>query len=149
MNNDEIFWGTALWNFFHVLVNKINPESFHIIRVELLQIIHSICNNIDCDICQTHSVKYLEKNNFMHISSANELKVFFFVFHNSVNFERTKEMFLFENLIKYDNFEFSYVLQNILKYDYVFKKNIEIDFIDEIKKWFHSHINYFEHNIKK
>jgi hypothetical protein len=144
MNNDEIFWGTALWNFFHVLVNKINPESFHIIRVELLQIIHSICNNIDCVICQTHSVKYLEKNNFMHISSANELKVFFFVFHNSVNFERKKEMFLFENLIKYDNFEFSHVLQNILKYDYVFKKNIEIDFICEINKWFTDNIKYFE-----
>ena len=26
---------------------------------------------------------------------------------------------------------------------------VDDDFIDEIKKWFHSHINYFEHNIKK
>jgi hypothetical protein len=80
----------------------------------------------------------------MHIRSANEIKVFFFVFHNSVNFINRKELFLFENLIKYDNFELSYVLQNILKYDYVFKQNIEIEFIDEIKKWFTDNIKYFE-----
>jgi hypothetical protein len=144
MNNNEIFWGTALWNFFHVLANKVTPDSFQIIRVKLLQIIYSICNNIDCKICQKHSVEYLEQNNFLNISTANELKLFFFIFHNSVNLKRKKELFLFDNLINYDNFEVSYVLQNILKYDYVFNKNINIEFIYEINKWFTDNIKYFE-----
>jgi hypothetical protein len=141
--NKEIYWGTALWNFFHVLANKIKPHSFKIIRMELLELIYLMCNNIDCNICKKHSIEYLEKNNFIHITSVNELKIFFFIFHNSVNLKNKKELFLFDNLTKYNDIKFSYVLQNILKYDYVFNK--ELDLESKIKKWFNDNIDYFEH----
>jgi hypothetical protein len=139
----EVYWGTSLWIFFHVLANKIKSDSFHIIRSELLEIIVNICKKIDCNMCRSHSIEYLEKNNFMQITSINELKFFFFNFHNSLNFKNKKELFLFDDLSKYDNFDLSIVLQNILKHDYVFNENIEIEFINGINNWLYNNNKYF------
>lgn len=144
MEKNDVFWGTALWIFFHVIVNKIKPETFHIIRSELLQIIYSICNNISCNICQKHSIEYLQNNNFMKIKTANELKTFFFIFHNSINFKKNKELFLYDNLNKYNNYKISLVLHNISQYNYIFIENKQVEFIDEINKWFNTNMNYFQ-----
>jgi hypothetical protein len=140
-SENNIFWGTALWIFFHVLANKIKPELFHIIRLELLQNIQFICNNIHCNICREHSTKYLEKHNFMQIKTVEELKLFFFIFHNSVNFENNKELFLFEKLDKYNDYKLDSVLASIFKYNYIF--NIDNEIIDTLKIWFYSNIDYF------
>jgi hypothetical protein len=140
----DVYWGTSLWIFFHVLANKIKSDSFHIIRSELLEIIVNICKNIDCNMCRSHSIEYLEKNNFMQISSINELKLFFFNFHNSVNFQKNKELFLFDDLdSKYNGFNIFNVLKNILKHDYVFNENIEIEFINGINNWFYNKMHNF------
>jgi len=140
---NDIFWGTALWIFLHVLANKIKSDSFHIIRNELLQNIHTICNNISCNICKTHATEYLEKHNFMHIKTVNEFKIFLFIFHNSVNLKKNRELFLFENLTKYDEFKLSVVLQSILKYNYIFDTNNENEIINTLKTWFSTNITYF------
>ena len=142
-DENEIHWGTALWHFFHVLANKIKPESFHIIRVELLQFIQLICNNIDCGKCRNHAIEYLEKNNFMQINSVNEFKNFFFTFHNTSNFDKQTELFLIDDLSKYDSFVLSTVLQNILKYDYIFDNELEL--FNEINNWFSKNNKYFDY----
>ena len=140
----EVYWGTSLWIFFHVVANKIKSDSFHIIRSELLEIIENICKNIDCNMCRLHSIEYLEKNYFLSIESAIEFKLFFFNFHNSVNFKKNKELFLFENLDSiYNEFNLFDVLKKILKHDYVFNENIEIEFINEINKWFYNKMHHF------
>jgi hypothetical protein len=79
----------------------------------------------------------------MQISSINELKLFFFNFHNSINFQKNKELFLFDDLSKYNEFNLFDVLKNILKHDYVFNKDIEIEFINGIYNWFYNKMHHF------
>lgn len=136
-------WATSLWYFFHVLSNKIKPESFQLIRVELLEVLENICNNLRCNRCKEHAFEYLKDNNFLLIQNVDQLKLFFFNFHNNINSKINKELFSLENLeSKYNEFKFYNILQNILIPDYVFKDE-QIEFIDKLKTWFNNNIHHF------
>jgi len=83
-------WGPSVWFLFHTLAHKIKPEEFGRIKVELLDIIKSICVNLPCPSCAQHAGEYMQRVNYASIQSKEDLKLFLFNFHNDVN--RRKNM---------------------------------------------------------
>ena len=78
-------------------------ESFHYIRVELLNNIYSICVNLPCPVCSAHAKEYMEKINFNTIRTKEDLKNMLFQFHNNVNLRKNVYLFPREQLDeKYD-----------------------------------------------
>ena len=39
-------WGEPTWFFLHTISEKVKPESFGIVRVDLLRHIYNICTNL-------------------------------------------------------------------------------------------------------
>ena len=78
-------WGQPVWFFFHTIAEKVKPESFAIIRMELLQLVTSICKNLPCPTCSQHAVTYLANTNINTIQTKDQLIDFFYTFHNDVN----------------------------------------------------------------
>lgn len=78
-------WGKPTWHFFHIFSAKIKEEFFKQHRMEILQILESICSVLPCPICSKHATEYLINNRFLQIQSKAELIEFFYNFHNTVN----------------------------------------------------------------
>jgi hypothetical protein len=149
----KMTWGEPIWFLFHTLAQKVKPDSFPIVRTELLNTIYSICANLPCPICTNHAVEYMNKINFNTIQNKEDLIKMLFIFHNEVN--KRKNVPLFD----YDEVEKKYslaVTTNIIhnffyKYD-VKSKNLRMlanDFqkkklISKLKVWFSANIQHFE-----
>jgi hypothetical protein len=105
-------WGEPTWFLFHTLAEKIKEEEFQNIRVEFLNIIYSICSNLPCPICSTHAKKHLNSTNFNNIQTKQQLKDFFFHFHNTVNQRKNYLLFDYQNINeKYSNDENNQILE--------------------------------------
>lgn len=91
-------WGKPTWYFFHTLAEKIKPEEFSKIRVDLLDIIYSISVNLPCPDCANHARIYLDNINFNTIQTKDDLKYMLFIFHNSVNQRKGYPMFTIQEL---------------------------------------------------
>jgi len=78
-------WGEPTWFMFHTLAEKVKPEYFEEIRVELLQIISLVCSNLPCPDCAKHATQYMAKLNPQSIQTKEHLRIFFHRFHNDVN----------------------------------------------------------------
>lgn len=145
-------WGEPTWFFFHTLAEKIKEEKFNEIRVEFLNILSTICVNLPCPDCATHAKQYLQEHKFNNIRTKEDLKMFFFVFHNYVNNRKKYPIFLLEDLdAKYSKA----ITKNILYYfmNAFEKKNKNMRLIaDDIhrqhiakvmKKWLNNNISCF------
>lgn len=86
-------WGQPTWFLFHALAQKVREEHFPQVRKELLDIIHTICNNLPCPDCASHATKYISSINFNKIQTKEQLKDMLFVFHNTVNERKGFPMF--------------------------------------------------------
>ena len=51
-------WGEPTWFMFHTLAEKIKPEYFQEIRMDLLNIIYTICTNLPCPDCARQSCRF-------------------------------------------------------------------------------------------
>lgn len=78
-------WGEPTWFLFHTLAEKIKPEYFQEVRVELLNIIYTICSNLPCPDCAKHATAYMNGINFNSITTKDHLRLMLFRFHNEVN----------------------------------------------------------------
>ena len=78
-------WGEPTWYFFHTLAEKVKEEHFAEIRIELLNMINMICNNLPCPVCTEHAKQYMNGVNFNTIKTKTDLKWMLFHFHNEVN----------------------------------------------------------------
>ena len=94
----KILWGSAIWFLLHTLAEKIKQELFSSIRVELLNIIYSICVNLPCPLCSDHAKEYFDKINFNTIQTKLDLKLLLFNFHNLVNKRKNYSLFSREEL---------------------------------------------------
>lgn len=103
-------WGKALWIFLHTFSEKIQCDFFKKERDTILSLIIELMNNIPCDNCRSHAIKYLKQNNFRRIQSKVELKNFFFTFHNQINVKKNRN--LFHN---YDIYK-TYSVQKVMSY---------------------------------
>ena len=88
-----LLWGPPFWYLFHTLAEKVNESKFQLLRVELLNIIFLICQNLPCPDCTNHATQYLNNINFKGIQSKQKLKETLFVFHNSVNGRKGNPIF--------------------------------------------------------
>ena len=91
-------WGEPTWFLFHTLAYKVKDEYFQKLRVELMDIIYSICANLPCPMCSGHAVDYLKSNNYYMIRSKQDLINMLFKFHNEVNKKKGFSIFPYEEL---------------------------------------------------
>ena len=83
-------WGPCTWYLFHTLVEKINEEHFNTMKMEIINIIKRICNNLPCPDCSQHSTQKLSSLNVKSINSKEDLKKVLLSFHNFVNSRTNK-----------------------------------------------------------
>ena len=149
----KILWGPAIWFLLHTLAEKVKPELFSSIRVELLNNIYSICVNLPCPLCSNHAKEYLDKVNFNAIQSKNDLKILLFNFHNDVNKRKNYGLFSKEELDeKYSKANTVNIIHNFM---YYFKdKNRSPKLIADdlqrrhiaviLKQWFSNNLQHFD-----
>ena len=145
-------WGPSIWFLFHTLAHKIKPEEFGRIKVELLDIIKSICVNLPCPSCAQHAGEYMQRVNYASIQSKEDLKLFLFNFHNDVNRRKNVPPFPLSDLdTKYAAANTVNIINNFMA---VFQyKNKGFHMIandmqrqrqaDMLKGWFVNNINSF------
>lgn len=146
-------WGEPTWFFMHTMAQKIKPEYFQQIRQGLLSQINSICRNLPCPDCSAHAAQYLDKSNFNRIQSKDELILFLYDFHNSVNLRKGIPQFPKEEL--YDKYSKANTV-NIIQY-FIFHfadKSKSIRMISNdmyriritklLKEWLNSNLQFFE-----
>ena len=146
-------WGEPVWFFFHTIAEKVHPESFPKIRVELLKIISNICRNLPCPLCSQHAVVYLDNTNMNLIQTKEHLIEFFYNFHNEVNKRKGFQQFPRELLHeKYSKANTSnivhYFLVSFLDKSYSIRM-IADDFhrkrlVDDITQWLRNNYQHFQ-----
>ena len=145
-------WGEPVWFFFHTIAEKVHPDRFAIIRIELLKMIYNICKNLPCPICAQHAGQYLDNTNLNTIQTKEQLIEFLYTFHNEVNRRKGFDMFPIEllrtkyaaantiNIIRYFLTSFldkSYSIRMIA--DDFHRKRL----VDEIRAWLASNLHHF------
>lgn len=146
-------WGEPTWFFFHTIAEKVKPESFPIVRGELLNLCFSVCVNLPCSICANHAKEYMTKINYLSVNTKEEFKSLFYNFHNTVNARKNYQQFPRELLDeKYASANTINILHNFVKH-YTEKYHImrlmndqmqRVRLSDQLKKWFNENIHHFE-----
>ena len=146
-------WGQPVWFFFHTIAEKVKPESFAIIRMELFQLVTSICKNLPCPTCSQHAATYLANTNINTIQTKDQLIDFFYTFHNDVNkrkgFSQFPRELLQEKYSKANTLNIvNHFLVNLLDKSYSIRM-IADDFhrkrlVGDIKKWLGNNLNHFQ-----
>lgn len=84
-------WGPITWFFLHTFSEKINEDAFKKKQIYYLNLLYNLCCNLPCPTCSNHAKSYLDQNSFKNIKTKNELRRFFWNFHNNVNTRLGKE----------------------------------------------------------
>ena len=145
-------WGEPVWFLLHTLCEKVKLDSFSEIRHGLLNIIYIICTNLPCPDCSAHAKTYLDGFNFNLIQTKEQLKLFIFNFHNSVNSRKGFPIFKYQDLQKYSTAVTINIIYNFMNSYNVKNHNIHMisndvyrgRMIDTIKTWFNQNINNFD-----
>jgi hypothetical protein len=145
-------WGEPTWFLFHTLAEKVKEDRFLQIRMELLNVINTICNNLPCPNCAQHASEYMNNLNFNAIQTKQQLKHMLFVFHNEVNKRKGVPLFPETELdAKYSTANLLPILQTFMHhfedkhYGY---RMMASDFsrsniAANLKQWFAKNINSF------
>jgi hypothetical protein len=146
-------WGEPTWFLFHTLAEKIKPEHFQEIRVELLNLIYTICTNLPCPNCAKHAIDYLNSVNFNTISTKEHLQMMLYIFHNEVNKRKKFQEFPFEELTpKYSRANTVNIIHNFMPHfedktgsvrliaDNLHRSRVAL----QMKAWFNKNIGCFE-----
>ena len=84
-------WGNITWLLFHSLAEKIDDNSFSIVKDQLIYFIKYTCENLPCPICANHATETLKSGNINLINKKSDLIEFLRQFHNIVNDTLNKE----------------------------------------------------------
>lgn len=146
-------WGQPTWFLFHTLAEKIKPEYFPIIRIELLNIIYTICANLPCPDCAKHAIEYINSINFNTIRTKRDLQLMLYNFHNEVNRRKRFPEFPIEELnAKYSLANTVNIIHNFMPYfedrsgsmrliaDNLHRSRVVL----QLKAWFNKNIGCFE-----
>jgi hypothetical protein len=96
-------WSIPTWMFFHGLAEKIDNDYYKTHNKEVFDIVNIICQNLPCPYCRVNATKYLKKIHINTLKTKEDLKMFFFDFHNHVNKKLGKKIFAKSILNKYKN----------------------------------------------
>ena len=79
-------WGPCTWYLFHTLAEKMKPESFPIVKSDVVTMISRICANLPCPECAGHAQHKMGTLNVNHIRSKRDLQLIFtqFIFFYEV-----------------------------------------------------------------
>lgn len=131
---ENLLWGTYTWILFHWLAENIKDSEFIEERENLIRLIHDICGHLPCPNCSEHAMDYLKDNRLSLIKTKEDLKIFLFHFHNSVNKRGRKNFEHYDILEKYKKVNYNLMLdqwnihfslrQNINKNDFMAKQNL-------------------------
>lgn len=153
IENTKARWGASVWFLFHTLAHKIKAGEFQRVKVELLDTVKSICMNLPCPSCAQHAGQYIQRLNYASIQSKEDLKLFFFNFHNDVNRRKNIPPFPLSDLdTKYSSANTVNIINNfIMVFQYKNKgfHMIANDMqrqrqVDTFKSWFSRNIEAFE-----
>ena len=85
-------WGKYTWFLFHTLAEKIKCDEFDKYKNLIIKIIISICSCLPCPVCTKHATEYLRMYPIQSVKNKDELKRYIFIFHNTVNKKKNKEI---------------------------------------------------------
>lgn len=152
-NVKKMEWGEPTWFLFHTLAEKVKPGDFDKVRLDLLNMIYNICNNLPCPTCAQHATDYIKTSQFFKIKTKEELKTFLYVFHNSINKKKGFPIFDYNDLTnKYISASTRLIIYNFIAHYQKKNKNMKTlindmhrtRLINSLKTWFLSTIIYFD-----
>jgi hypothetical protein len=94
-------WGNITWVTLHSISTKIKISEFENNKNDVLNFVYLVITHLPCSICSKHGIKYLNDNNFSNIKVKNELIVFLFNFHNSINTRLNKPLKTWDFIDRY------------------------------------------------
>ena len=104
-------WGKYTWYLFHALAEKMNDKYFDKAYVKIIDWVKLICFNLPCPYCSEHATRLLNNYKLYNkIKNKENLKQFFFEFHNIVNKKTKKTLEETEILNKYKDINFNKLL---------------------------------------
>ncbi len=146
-------WGQPTWFLFHTLAEKVKESDFPKIRIELLNLVSTICKTLPCPDCANHATKYMAGINFNAIRTKEDFKNLFFTFHNAVNTRKNFPLFNRSDLeSKYSAANTVMIIQDFIKHyedRHYSIRMIADDFYrtkqsQQIRSWFLANLNSFE-----
>ena len=115
----ELYWGKLTWGLFHTIAEKINDENE---LMNIKNLIVSVCSNLPCPYCRDHAKTYLSKKPINKlVRTKDELKKYFFHFHNVVNLRTKKPIYSVKILEQYASVNFNSLLNNWMKFFKIFR----------------------------
>jgi hypothetical protein len=143
-------WGPPIWAFFHTIAEKIKDDKFNAISGDLFMYIKKICTVLPCPDCSNHATNFFRKINFAGVRNKNDFKNILYIFHNSVNKRKSKEMFKSHILSRYAN---ENLINNYNRFVSVYKTKGNMKLIadsfqrqiilTEFKRWIITNISNF------
>lgn len=109
------YWGPATWFFLHSLANKIKPEHFDTIKVEMIDIFKQICFTLPCPHCQEHAKKFVNTNDFNKIKTKDDFIIMLWTLHNIVNKRNNRPTLSYKALVIYDKAIFINICKNFFE----------------------------------
>jgi len=88
-------WGNTTWFLFHGLATKLKPEYDSEYKT-ILKYFITVCAHLPCPDCQLHAIHTNNTAMLNKISCKNNLKDYFWQFHNKVNRRLHKKRFSIE-----------------------------------------------------
>ena len=154
MGGKKMKWGEPIWTLFHTMAQKIDPKEFSRLRIEIIDLIRTVCNSLPCPDCTAHAAQYVSQVNWANIKTKEDLANMLYIFHNSVNQRKGFPMF------PRDKLESTYGPKNMIDVSRDFMYHYEdrnsrgpnsaiatkfhrLRVADELKKWFNQNIQYF------
>ena len=147
-------WGEPIWTLFHTMAQKVDPKEFSRLRIEIIDLIRTVCNTLPCPDCTAHASQYISQVNWAAIRTKEDLANMLCVFHNSVNQRKGFPQFPREAL------ESTYGPKNMIEVSRIFMYHYEdrhsrgpnsaiatkfhrLRVAMELKKWLNTNIQYF------
>jgi hypothetical protein len=149
----EMRWGAPTWFLFHTLAEKVKAESFPEIRIQLFDVINTICANLPCPKCSSHAIEYMKKVNFNAIVTKRDLQLLMYRFHNEVNNRKGFQEFDQNELTdKYSKANTTNIIHNFFYFFQEKSKNVSMislnlyrdRIVKELKQWFQKNIQSFD-----
>ena len=145
-------WGPPIWNLLHTMAEKVNEDKFPDLLTEMINFIRKITSTLPCPDCSKHASAFFSKIKINNVKTKQDLKNVLFVFHNAVNFRKSKPGFNYELLTETyaKNNIFDAMNQFMIVYQSrggigrlmtdSFQKKI---IAEEFKRWLTTNISYF------
>lgn len=106
-------WGRHIWFFFHSFAESIDSVCYIRNKDYVCNLLKQVCLHLPCPECSEHAKRYVYYSlHGKNIKTKDELKQYFYDFHNSVNIRTGKP--IFNNIEVYKNINFHKVIHNFV-----------------------------------